>query len=138
MQFPAAMDHAIRILHYLHVHKDFATAQDISVANGISYQNFSKISIKLREKDLIASMQGRNGGYFLAKPANKISFYDVFLALEGDIAIHHSLADKDCTQHAPSHCAFRSYFENIQKLLIDELSSQSVADFAPLLQKESA
>jgi len=140
MQFPIAMDHAIRILHYLHSHKDLATAQDISVAIEISYQNFSKISIQLRKNGLIGSVQGRHGGFFLTKPINEISLYDIFFALEGEMAIHHSLDfDKNDMPHALPFYAFRPYFECVQKLLIDKLSSQSVADFsASILQQMRA
>jgi len=52
----------------------------------ISLAYLERLFAKLKKASLIKSTKGVKGGYKLAKPANKISVRDIFLALEGDLS----------------------------------------------------
>ena len=58
--------------------------KDISDKTGVSKGYLEQILNDLRNSKIISSKKGKNGGYFLRKPAQKISFYDIFYALEKD------------------------------------------------------
>lgn len=58
--------------------------KDISDKTGISKGYLEQILNDLRNSKIISSKKGKNGGYFLRKPAQKISFYDIFHILEKD------------------------------------------------------
>ena len=58
--------------------------KDISDKTGVSKGYLEQILNDLRNSKIISSKKGKNGGYFLRKPAQKISFYDIFCALEKD------------------------------------------------------
>lgn len=58
--------------------------KDISDKTGVSKGYLEQILNDLRNAKIISSKKGKNGGYFLRKPAQKISFYDIFYALEKD------------------------------------------------------
>ena len=56
--------------------------KDISDKTGVSKGYLEQILNDLRNAKIISSKKGKNGGYFLRKPAQKISFYDIFHTLE--------------------------------------------------------
>ena len=141
MQFQKSTDYAIRILHYLHNHiprGDAPTAQTISEAVGVTYPYFIKIANLLKRRELITSVQGRNGGYRIAKSACKISVYDVVLAVEGELKINHCLeVGKPCDKGA-GQCTMQAYFREIREGLIEKLSSQYITDFGLICSREKS
>ena len=130
MQLQISTDYAVRILQYLHKHKDdLPTAMTISQSIGITYPFFIKIANQLKQKGLLSAVQGRNGGYRLAKPADKISLYDVFLSIEGELRINRCLQnDSKCTRGEVDACRMHSFLRSLQDKLIDEMSSKSIHD----------
>ncbi|MCL2843516.1 MAG: Rrf2 family transcriptional regulator [Oscillospiraceae bacterium] len=132
MRLQVSTDYAIRILHYLHVHrKDLSTAMTISQSIGITYPFFIKIANQLKKKGLLKAIQGRNGGYHLARPGEEISLYDVFWSIEGDLALNRCLHDdKFCSRTEPENCEFHHYFQELQEQVIGALSGKTIADFA--------
>jgi len=131
MQLQISTDYAIRILQYLHKHKDdLPTAMTISQSIGITYPFFIKIANQLKQKGLLSAVQGRNGGYRLARPASQISIYDVFLSIEGHLQINRCLQkDQGCTRGEKEDCLMHGFFRSLQDKLVDEMSSKNIADF---------
>jgi len=132
MQLQISTDYAVRILKYLHIHKeDLPTAMTISQSIGITYPFFIKIANQLKQKGLLSAVQGRNGGYRLARSADKISIYDVFLSIEGELQINRCLnPNHGCTKGEVHACKFHRFLRSLQDKLIHEMTSQSIADFA--------
>ena len=132
MQFQVATDYAIHILKYLHANKkDMPTAMVISQATGMSYPFFIKVARQLKQHGLLNTIQGRNGGFILAKPATKISIYDVFLAIEGNLQVKRCFEDKQfCKRGTADVCSTHEYFLALQKTMIENMSGKYVADFS--------
>jgi len=132
MQFQVSTDYALRILHYLHENNEtLSTAMTISQAVGVTYPFFIKIATQLKKKGLLSAVQGRNGGYFLGRPAEEISLYDVFWSIEGDLALSRCLHDdKFCSRVEPEKCKFHHFFQGLQEQVIDALRQRNIADFA--------
>ena len=63
--------------------EDLVTIKDIVRAERFSEPYVAKILNKLRVGKIIASHQGKQGGYALAKPASEITLKQVIEALEG-------------------------------------------------------
>ena len=131
MKIQIATDYAIRILQYLHLNPSGVhTASAISQTIGVSYPFFIKICNQLKKAGLVHTVQGRNGGYALGRPADKISFYDVFSAIEGEMQISHCIRaeDQHCNRGALDTCRLRGFLCNVQKTVIHEMSQKSLAD----------
>lgn len=60
---------------------------DISEKTGISKGYLEQILNPLREANLICSIKGKNGGFYLARKLDEIKFVDVFESLEKDFKI---------------------------------------------------
>ena len=132
MQLQISTDYAVRILQYLHKHKDdLPTAMTISQSIGITYPFFIKIANQLKQKGLLSAVQGRNGGYKLARSAEEISMYDVFLSIEGELQINRCLhPEQNCTKGEVHACKLHKFLRSLQDKLIHEMTSQSIADFS--------
>jgi len=116
-------DYAIRILRHLHVCRgDIQTGAVIAKSVGITYPIFTRISNRLRTKGLLVSAQGRHDGYVLGKPAAKISVYDVFSAMEGELS--HCLSADD-ERHG---CEVHEYLNDLQNSIVAHMSHKFIAD----------
>jgi len=132
MQLQVSTKYAIRILQYIHLHsRDLLSATTISSAIGVTYPYFLKIAILLRRHGLLDAVQGRHGGYMLAKPATEISVYDIFLAVEGELQLSRCLADEQyCNRVGIGKCSTHDYFLALQNDVATLLSRKCLADFA--------
>ena len=130
MQFQLSTDYAIRILHYLHMHKDeLPTAETIAQAVGVTYSFFIKVANRLKKEGLIVAVQGRHGGYRLAKSAADISLYDVILAMEGKLQINRCLKDDQfCSRDGVGTCPVHDFLFGLQNRMIEDLSSTYIAE----------
>lgn len=130
MQFQVSTDYAIRIVYYLSKHQDdLPTAMTIAEKMGITYPFFIKVANRLKQKGLINAVQGRNGGYYLGRPPEDISLYDIVVVMEGHIKINRCLEDEGlCSRDAIGWCSFYDIFLEIQNELIQRLSAVYIAD----------
>ena len=132
MRFQVSTDYAIRILRYLHHHTqsgELLTAQMIATGVDMTYPFFIKLANQLKRKKLITSVQGRNGGYKIARPGSNISIYDVFVAIEGDMGINHCLQGNVRCKQSSEGCHMQHFFLEMQETLIGMLSNKKIADF---------
>jgi len=146
MQFQISTDFAIRILMYLHENRyevEPHTAMNISKAVGMTYPFFIKIANQLKKANLIHAIQGRNGGYKLpeGKPANQISVYDVFVAVEGDNRkISHCMKTgaKPCTNNHDGDCKLRKFLHGLQEnALFAPMSKMMISDLVDPVEDEA-
>jgi len=133
MKLQISTDYAIRILQYLHTthmgKEPHQTAMGITIATGLTYPFFTKLVNQLKKKELVKAIQGRNGGYMLAKPIEQISVYDVFLATGGEMQLRRCLVEGVCRKRdAVEHCGLRGFFCDMQEDMIARMSAQSIGD----------
>lgn len=58
-------------------------AERIAAAQGIPRRFLDNILLQLRRAGLLHSQRGPDGGYWLARPASKISLADIIVVVEG-------------------------------------------------------
>ncbi|QOY51231.1 RrF2 family transcriptional regulator [Candidatus Sulfurimonas baltica] len=79
MQLSNTSQYAIRVLSYIANINDtkLCSAKELSQMLDIPYKFLTKIMTQLVKAEFIISVQGREGGYKLAKPASNISVIDI-------------------------------------------------------------
>lgn len=84
MKLNTTSQHAIRIMTYIVKanEKNFYKAKEISEVLNIPYKYLSKIMTELVNANILTSVQGREGGYFIAKEAKDISVKDILEAVK--------------------------------------------------------
>lgn len=61
--------------------------KEISASAGIPQNYLEQLLVVLRKAELVTSIRGAHGGYFLARKANEILVKDILIALEGNLNI---------------------------------------------------
>ncbi len=113
-------DYSLIALRHLALSGDRpASAKEIGDAYAIPLPILSKVLQKLGKSGFLASVQGTNGGYRLARDANHISVLEVIRAVDGPVILTacftHDKCDQSgsCTVKEP----LRKVHESIQRLL---------------------
>lgn len=107
-------------------------SQLLSERLGASHSYLKKIIKLLVNEGLITSIPGKYGGFSLAKPLENITFYDVFVAIEGrgKIFASQQLLKKFLGENEgkkAQKCAITDSLDVIENTLVTTLSSISLA-----------
>ncbi len=88
MRMSARAEYATRAMLELATVPDgeLARMEDLATAQGIPQSFLVDILAALRAHGLIRSQRGRDGGYQLARPAEKISIADILRCIDGPLA----------------------------------------------------
>jgi Rrf2 family protein len=78
------VEYGLIAMRHIAASQTVVSAKEISDRYTISHDLVSKVLQKLSKAGLIASQQGTNGGYTLARRAADISISNVITAIEGD------------------------------------------------------
>ena len=115
---------------------ELASLDDIAGAEHITTDYAAKLLTVLRNKELIVSVRGKNGGYKLSRPIEKIFLDEVIRSLNGE------LFESDSCQQFPGNdlkcvhincCSIRSVWMVVSQILFGILKRVSLKD---LLEKE--
>lgn len=91
MFFSREYDYALRMMRVL-IKNEQATVGTICTSEHIPQPYAYKIIKKLEKAELTKGIRGPNGGYQLAADPRSITFYDVYVAIEGCVYL------SDCMQ----------------------------------------
>lgn len=85
----------------------------IAKKQDISEQYLEQIFSSLKKADLVKSVRGSQGGYFLSKKKAEITVGDVLRVLEGDFALTDCLSDNDSCKNSQS-CVTKLVWEKMK------------------------
>ncbi|MFW5887656.1 MAG: RrF2 family transcriptional regulator [Bacteriovoracia bacterium] len=100
---------------------------DISKKQGISRKYLHSLLTMLRQADLIYSIKGKDGGYFLSKSPQEINLRDILYPLEGEIfGLDCVIDDGNCTRIG--NCEAASFWKLLLEEMQKNLEKYSLAD----------
>lgn len=117
--------------------KGLISMRDLSETTGISASYLEQLFKKLREAGILQSVRGAQGGYALAKPADKITAGEVLRPLEG------SMAPTVCAQKDFKGCreyefCIESYlYRRIRESIDDVIDAISLAEMLEIEKQQS-
>ena len=91
--------YSLRVLVDLARHEGYVPMKDVAARQGISLGYLEKILPVLVKNGIVVGIQGKGGGYKLAKPAEKITFGQILRLTEG------TLAPVACLEESAPECA---------------------------------
>ena len=109
---------------------DAVSLSDISKREDISLSFLEQLFSQLRRSGLVKSIRGANGGYQLAKPANKVYIADILQAVEEDVQTKRCGNTLGCTSKGAkclSHDLWQAMEDHIEGFL-GAISIQHVMD----------
>lgn len=120
LKFQISTQYALQMLGIMYEKKGaLIRAADMAETIGTSYLYAIKILGILKDKGIVKSEQGCNGGYRMAQAPEKITIYDVVCAIDGEIVICSELSgegDKRVGQ----------YFVDLKGLITSNLKRESI------------
>ena len=130
LRFSKKADYGLIALRHLACHPgETCTAKEIAEAYLIPAELMAKILQRLVQDGLVASQQGSNGGYVLARKPEEIRAVDVIEALEGPFSITSCRTDRGlcfqfekCTVKDPLAELNLSVVRLLERMTIRELA----------------
>ncbi|CDZ74495.1 BadM/Rrf2 family transcriptional regulator [Peptoniphilus sp. ING2-D1G] len=137
MRITQETDYAFRILRHLATNEGkVVRAPKISEAEYVPKRFTLRILRKLNLAGITDAKRGANGGFFLKKPKEEITLYDVILAIEGPIVINRCQDPDDpyCSKNCAlgrnfSTCRFHNELGKIQSNIIDMFKNLTISNF---------
>jgi Rrf2 family protein len=125
----AKADYAVRAAIELAAADDTITAEQIAQTTGIPHNFLENILGELRRAGIVHSRRGQAGGYFLAKPADRISIADVIRAVEGPLANVRGLSPEEL-DYEGSAAKLRDVYVALRASVRSVLEQVTLADVA--------
>ena len=113
------------------------SAQDLAARARLELPTVSKLLKQLAHGELVVSSRGVNGGYRLARPADRITIAEIVTAMEGPIGMTECSAQAGLCGHEP-HCGVRVNWQRINQAIAQALDGVSVADMVKPAPKRHA
>lgn len=129
MRISAKADYAVRAAVELASTDGPVKGDRISEAQDIPLKFLENILIEMRHHGLVRSQRGRDGGYWLAKPANEITIADVVRSVEGPLAHVRGEAPEDVHYRGPAE-ALEQVWIAVRANLRAVVENVTVADVA--------
>lgn len=124
MHITLEADYAVRIVNCLAKHQVRMDAKNLAAATGVTLRFSLKILRKLVAEGVVRSYKGTQGGYELAKPADKITLGEVIEVVEGPITISRCVGTEDfqCSRvEDHQKCRFNKAYSEIAQTVRDQL-----------------
>ena len=119
--------YAIRALcSFARGQKKLLSVKDLVRESKIPRPFLRKILQRLNKKGLLKSYKGKGGGFILACAPDKINLSDVIKAFQGPITLTEHTFKKQACPNMKS-CTLKKKIDKIERLVIDELNSITVA-----------
>ncbi len=106
-----------------------SSAREISGRYNIPVELTAKVLQRLAKRGLLASHQGKRGGYHLARPAAQISIADVIQAIDGPVTVTAcSDVNETCDQY--STCNVRDPLWRLKDRIVQALAEFTIYELA--------
>jgi Rrf2 family protein len=109
------------------------TIADIAQAQNVPARFLEAILRQLKQNGLVDSLRGKEGGYFLARPARSISVGEILNIFEGPVIAVSVQADSSGERASPRVDVFAEIWTRAEKALDDVLGGVT---FSELTEKE--
>jgi Rrf2 family protein len=131
MRISSKADYAVRATAELAAveGKGPVTAERLATAQDIPLTFLLKILSELRHAGIVRSRRGAEGGYELARPAERISLADVIRAVEGPLANVHEARPEEIRYEGPAK-GLREVWVAVRANLRAVLENVTLADLA--------
>ena len=125
MAYSAAYSQAIEIILYIVIKSDkhknkYLTIQKISEGLNIPVPSVKKLVSHLKNSNLISSKSGMSGGLSVTNDLEKITLYDIFIAIEGQNRLFKVHEDFDISQFSNGEEVGNLIFNGTKVLLDSE------------------
>jgi Rrf2 family protein len=124
-------DYALIALSYMAApgQRPILSAREMAERHDVPLELLAKVLQRLVQRGLLTSVQGINGGYRLARAADRVSVAQVVEAIDGPLTLTACEESADpCDQYAK--CNIRDPLHQIRERIASALAACSIAELA--------
>ena len=126
VRLQASTGYAFRILEYLYMYgKQTVKSGELAEKLNLSSLYLMKVLRKLKESGLVKSEQGCNGGYRMVRDADRISVFEVFCAMEGELRLYEPQTD---IRYNKEEQPIKEYFDKIEDVMVFSMRRTSLRE----------
>lgn len=134
MRITQETDYAFRIVSYLARNEGKVIgAPQIAESEGVTKRFTLRILRKLNLAGITDAKRGSKGGYYLKKPKEEITLYDILIAVDGPIQINRCMQeDSFCSKHIDGdvkNCKFHVTLAKMQSEIIKMFKNETIENF---------
>jgi Rrf2 family protein len=129
----------ISLRHLASIPGATASAKDMAEAYHLPVPLLAKVLQQLTRAGILRSVAGTNGGYKLARDANRISALEVVRAIDGPVILTHCFTEhgkcdqsESCTVREPLRRVHEAILELLNKFTITDLAESPATRLTPL------
>ena len=125
-------DYALIALSYMAApgQRPVVSAREMAERHDLPLELLAKVLQRLVQRGLLSSVQGINGGYKLARPAEQLNVAEVVEAIDGPLKLTAcaDTIDDSCSQY--SKCNIRDPLHRIRERIASALTACTIAELA--------
>lgn len=137
MKLKASVDYGMRTVMYLAAQGGICSSREIAEEMAIPRDYLIQLALQLRRAGLIKTRPGKNGGYELAKPADKIGVGEVFAAFDSEGGSAQKKAAKRANASERAQEVYAAC-DNVMKGLSCYLDAVTVQDMVAVASDQGA
>src|SRR5579863_8120112 len=119
----------IALRHLASVPGATASAKDMADAYHLPVPLLAKVLQQLTRAGILRSVAGTNGGYKLARDANRISALEVVRAIDGPVILTHCFTEHGTCDQS-ENCTVREPLRRVHEAILELLNKFTITDLA--------
>jgi Rrf2 family transcriptional regulator, nitric oxide-sensitive transcriptional repressor len=132
MQITQFSDYSLRLALYLAAHPNrTVSVNEVSRAYGISQHHLVKVTQRLVEQGIVASVRGRRGGLRLGRPPGEINVGQLLRTTEPHFNLVECFDQANNTCPIDGACGLKKALVDAQRAFLSVLDGYTLADFLP-------
>ena len=129
MRLTAYTDYALRVLMQVALREgELVRIAEVATSFGISRNHLTKIVHNLGTRGYLCTVQGRNGGMRLARPATDITVGEVVREFEPDFQLVECFNAPPTNCRIETACVLKDAFRDAVDLFLDRLDQVTLSD----------
>lgn len=125
LKLPRSVDYSILMLLALYEAEpgECLSAPALAQRCDLSPALAAKMLKVLQRRGIIGSIRGPKGGYFLENHGRRLNLVDVYLNVEGPVALSECLSGQPCDCRALPNCRLKPHLQKVNQAIHDALAT---------------
>ncbi len=129
MQIKTITDYAIKAILSIAATEAGKSSKEISDEICVPREYLIQIAKPLKSAGILVASPGKNGGYFLGRPAKEITLWDILSVTEGIENINRCIINaQTCRRTNPENCPLRKVYASLQQQIQTFMQSITILD----------
>jgi Rrf2 family protein len=128
MKLSTRARYGLRICYLLGLNKEVTSLSELVNQTDLSKKYLEQLLGMLRRAGIVGTKRGKNGGYYLLRPASQITADEILTALDDNFEIADCVAGNCDDEYCPNKPLFIRLYKDIKKVLTSTTLQDFISD----------